>query len=52
MIALGVFVLMPGTLGHYIVRNVTKFQNCRSDYQFFLLVKKHYENILKRSIKK
>ena len=36
-------------LGHYVVCNVTKFQNCRPNNQFFL-TKNHRVSILKRTI--
>ena len=37
MIVLGVSHQMSlKVLGHYIVRNVTKFQSCRSDDKFFI----------------
>ena len=37
-------------LGHYVVSNLTKFQNCRSDNIHFLLSKNYRKNILKRTI--
>ena len=36
-------------LGHYVVRNVTRFQSCRPN-NYFVLTHNHRENILKRII--
>ena len=48
MIALGVsYQTLHKVLGHYIVFNITKFQNCRRDNKFFTGEKqsqKHFEN--------
>ena len=52
MITLGMWHQMAHkVLGHYVVHTITKFQNCRSDDNFFSLAKKkHCENILLRTI--
>ena len=47
MIVLGVSHQMPlVVLGHYVIRNVTMFQNCRSDNKFLIgekVPRKHFD---------
>ena len=52
MIALGMsHQMLHEVLGHYVVRNVTKFQSCGRENNFFT-GKKHRKDILIRTIPK